>query len=70
MPGRLCTCSGRLGLMKGRGGVRIGGRGVLHGEGAQQRGRDVQRVKCLQEFEGWFVCHLRDCNAEGVYQTT
>lgn len=43
---------------------------MLHGEGAQQRGRDVQRVKCLQECEGWFVCHLRDCNAERVYQTT
>ena len=37
----------------------------MHGEGAQQE----QRVKCLQECEVWFVCHLRDCNAERVYNT-
>jgi hypothetical protein len=62
VPGRLCTCSGRLGVMKEMGAHRGGVCCCMHGEGAQE-----QRVKCLQECEVWFVCHLRDCNAERVY---
>jgi hypothetical protein len=48
--------------MKEMGAHRGGVCYCMHGEGAQE-----QRVKCLQECEVWFVCHLRDCNAERVY---
>jgi hypothetical protein len=48
--------------MKEMGAHRGGVCCCMHGEGAQE-----QRVKCLQECEVWFVCHLRDCNAERVY---